>query len=125
MKTIDQILDLIDADANTIIGIRGDNHEYEYLDYTKDSMHFLDNCRDFEGQDDIPEAKELDGTCGFLLWESGQTMSREYAQEKLAHLIEEARNYGKYVHILRCDSYEHGWDDNEIVMKGAWVVGRI
>lgn len=35
MKTIDQVLEMIENEKQIVIAVRGDEHEYEYMDYTK------------------------------------------------------------------------------------------
>jgi hypothetical protein len=131
MKTIEQVLEMISNEKQVVIAVRGDNHEYEYLDYTKNSMHFLNDCRDFESNDNVPNAKELDGKCAFMVWEYGQDVEIEKIAEKLNRIAEYAKGYGQNVHIIACEvnAYEYGWDETEcgqeIIMKEAWVISKM
>ena len=122
MKTIEQVLEMISNEKQVVIAVRGDYHEYEYLDYTKNSMHKEDN---------MDNAIELEGTCALKVWEYGQDVEIEEIAEKLNRIAEYVKGYGPNVHIIACEvnAYEYGWDETEcgqeIIMKDAWVVGRI
>jgi len=132
MKTLEQIKEMIKNEKQVVIAVRGDNHAYEYMDYTKNSMHFLDDCRDFEGTDNIPTSQELDGTCAFMAWEYGQDVEDiESIMDKLDRIAQFVKTYGSNVHIIACEcgQYEYGWDETEvgqeIIMKDAWVIATI
>jgi hypothetical protein len=122
MKTIDQMLEMISNEKQIVIAVRGDYHEYEYLDYTKNSMHKDDN---------MDVAVELEGTCALKVWEYGQSVEDMNEIElRLQELIEFVKSYGPHVHIIACEvnQYEYGWDETdygqEIIMKDAWVISN-
>jgi hypothetical protein len=122
MKTIDQILEMISNEKQIVIAVRGDYHEYEYLDYTKNSMH---------KEDSMDNAVELEGTCALKVWEYGQSVDdMSEIENRLQEMMEFVKSYGPYVHIIACEvnQYEYGWDETvygqEIIMKDAWVISN-
>ena len=125
MKTIEQVLEMISNEKQVVIAVRGDYHEYEYLDYTKNSTHKEDN------EDNMESAIELEGTCALKVWEYGQDVEIEKITEKLNRITEYAKGYGPNVHIIACEvnAYEYGWDETEcgqeIIMKDAWVIAKM
>jgi hypothetical protein len=123
MKTIDQILEMISQEKQIVIAVRGDSHEYEYMDYTKNSTH---------KEDHMENAIELEGTCALMVWEYGQDVDCiDEIAERLQNLIEHVKGYGPNVHIIACEvnAYEYGWDEtefgHEIIMKDAWVLSNV
>ncbi len=122
MKSKIQILQMIADNSPIVIGVRGDDREFDYLDYLPPSMHQTE---------EMDEPVELDGTCALKFWEFYEDNDIERLAERLDAMIEYARKYGKNVYIIACsvNNYTYGWDDTdfdqEIVMQNAYVLVKL
>lgn len=123
MKTLTQVIEMIIENQPVVIGVRGDDVKYGYMDYTRFSCHKLDE------EDAI--AEELNGTCAIKFWECNEDNDDiDYLVNRLRAIVEYCKMYGDNIHIIACNAanYNYGWDETnfgqEIIMTNAWVIAN-
>lgn len=115
--TVEEIRNLIEDAEFEYIGIRADSRDYQIGD-VMDNSHQLFQDADCGGElvEEGPyagfyDAGELDGTCALKI-----------SEDTVEEMIGRVKTYGKKIYLIGGDSMEYGYDDGEIIIRGAEVI---
>ena len=107
MTNVEKILETIKKNDYSVVAIRHccPDEEYECSSY------------------DTEEPEEMDGVCGYAMFELIDTDDVEEAKEIIERAIEESSIYdGNNIVIIGGDSYSYGNDENEVIVEEAEVI---
>lgn len=124
MMNVEKILETIKENDYSVVAIRHccPDEEYKIGDICRNSFEWNEEyeCSSY----DTEEPEEMDGVCGYAMFELIDTDDAEEAKEIIERAIEESSIYdGNNIVIIGGDSYSYGNDENEVIVEEAEVIG--
>ena len=123
MMNVEKILGTIKGKDYSVVAIRHccPDEEYKIGDICRNSFEWNEEyeCSSY----DTEEPEEMDGTCGYAMFDLVDADDSEEAKEIIERAVEESSIYdGSNIVIIGGDSYSYGNDENEVIIEEAEVI---
>lgn len=114
MMNVEKILETIKENDYSVVAIRHccPDEEYKIGDICRNSFEWNEEyeCSSY----DTEEPEEMDGVCGYAMFELIDTDNAE-----------KAKYDGNNIVIIGGDSYSYGNDENEVIVEEAEVIENV